>query len=241
MTTKHFAINTRDTDVAEFDVRGGIEAQLVSIRRATVSCSWYHISAALGNTFDLREAATDYTVTIPAGNYSITSIATALQTAIAATLAANTYTVATNTDTGVLTITRTAGAANWSVRFASYPRMAKVLGFAATDQAPAAVVSVSGSSPVWLEPAYVWLNSPEISRVMQVVDGYQKIAAIPVSTMFENATLENDAETDIYATGFVTYIGRYRFYLTDEFSDTVRLPMNGGTIMVEVWMKDTRL
>lgn len=89
----------------------------VTLRSAEIPKSWYGFSAAAGNTsMTVTVSATPYTVTIPDGNYTASTLAAALQTAMSAS-GAGTFTVTYSSTTGLITIVRSTG--NFTLSFAS--------------------------------------------------------------------------------------------------------------------------
>jgi hypothetical protein len=114
------------------------------VAHAIIPATAYSVQTGYNDTIYFDEGGPLITCTIPQGNYTTTTIATAVGTAMtAATLNARTYTAAVSTLTEVMTIT---GSSNFSLRFATgvTATARTVLGYAAADTT-AATTAVGGS------------------------------------------------------------------------------------------------
>lgn len=82
----------------------------VTLRSAEIPKTWYEFSAAAGNTsMVVTVSGTPTAITIPDGNYTGSTLASALQTALVAAYGGGSFTVAYSDVTGKLTITKTSG------------------------------------------------------------------------------------------------------------------------------------
>lgn len=90
----------------------------VTLRSAEIPKSWYGFSAAAGNTsMTVTVSGTPTTITIPDGNYTATTLAAAVQTALVAAYGGGSFTVSYNATTNLITITK--GSGNFTLSFAS--------------------------------------------------------------------------------------------------------------------------
>lgn len=90
----------------------------VTLRSAEIPKSWYGFSAAAGNTsVVVTVSGTPTTITIPDGNYTATTLAAALQAALVASYGGGSFTVAYNSTTNLITITKASG--SFTLSFAS--------------------------------------------------------------------------------------------------------------------------
>lgn len=82
----------------------------VTLRSAEIPHSWYAFSSAAGNTsMVVTVSGTPATITIPDGNYTGTTLASALQTALVAAYGGGSFAVSYSTATNKLTITKSSG------------------------------------------------------------------------------------------------------------------------------------
>ena len=197
------------------------------IRRVIHTQGWLFLRAP-DNTFTLREAvATDFTITVPASNYTLAAFATALQTALNAVGAANTYVVTPTAATGIITMTLSAGATNFSFRLASFTRMAAHLGFTATDNAPAGV-TIASAFAVRLAPAFVFLccsgmslstGGPSIvSNAFTTVGVPPVVATLATTGAFTSQEYNEDPSDDYH---FRISSNSIVFTLYDEFNTKI--------------------
>jgi hypothetical protein len=90
----------------------------VTLRSAEIPQSWYAFSSAAGNTsFVVTVNSTPTTITIPDGNYTASSLASALQSALVAVYGAGTFAVSHSSTTNMLTFTKSSG--NFTFSFAA--------------------------------------------------------------------------------------------------------------------------
>lgn len=232
---RHFIQNEVGENRIIYRLPGGIQLKRMMIRRCIIESSHYHVNSSLGNTFELEEGGAALTVTIPEGNYSITSFATAVATALN-TAGANTYTVAGNLDTAKLTVTRTAGALAWRLLFASFSRMAHITGFSGDGVAGAG--PFTADNPVWLAPGWVFLVCPQLARAGGTMAANHIVASIPVAPsgegLFGSDVITGRLESD----GFVIEgyaLEELEFYLVDPDRGVEPLELNGGRFCVELW------
>lgn len=116
--------------------QGTMGANTIVCTAAVIPKSWYLVNANL-NTFTLSEGLNDFTVTIPIGNYSFTTLRSALETALNAA-GAWTYTVTASQLLGKYVITVTGnGGVQPNLTFPAYPYgthpLARALGMASTE------------------------------------------------------------------------------------------------------------
>lgn len=91
----------------------------VTLRSAEIPQSWYAFSSAAGNTsFVVTVSSTPTTITIPDGNYTASSLASALQAALVYAYGAGTFTVSHSSTTNLLTFTKLSG--NFTFSFATH-------------------------------------------------------------------------------------------------------------------------
>lgn len=201
----------------------------VSMRRVVHTGSAYQVSAT-SNTFTLLEGAVNITITTTAGNYSSASFAAMLQAALnAGAGVVNTYAVAINADTGILTVTLTAGVANFSFQLATFARMAAIMGFAATSPA-ATAVTISGIYPVRLSPSYYLLVSPSLNsgRTGPSLTGQQAIALLA----FEGGRYASQV-LDETETAYAISSSSFEAWLVDEFGEGP-VNLNNGLLAIDL-------
>lgn len=99
----------------------------VTLRSAEIPKTWYEFSAAAGNTsMVVTVSATPTTITIPDGNYTGSTLASALQTALVAAYSGGSFTVTYSDVTGKITITKASG--NFTLSFADQVQSQSVCG-----------------------------------------------------------------------------------------------------------------
>lgn len=195
------------------------------VERVAHSNSWYFIDVPR-NTFQLLEGAGPaVTVTLTPGNYARVSFATEVARALnAAGGAGNTYACAVNADTGVLSVSLTAGATNFAFQLASFPRMAAHLGFAASNFA-ASGVTQAGSLPVRIAPTFVYLAGLGV-KYHGLTN--RAIMLLPCGERFTPVEYENSAPEKM-----VIADGSLEFFLVDEFGARVG-DLRGGILAVDI-------
>ena len=203
-----------------------LAASELAILRAGFTGSGYQIATGLA-TLELNEGGVTFTITLTPGNYTAVSFAAHLQGVLNALGAANTYAVTISADTGLLTTSITAGAANHAYRFVGFGRMAAIMGYAATNPAIAATTTTS-TYPVRLSAAFYYLvsNTCIAGPVTNLVNSRRvAVLAAEGGRFGVNDSLQD--ETIFYA----QREGRAQFSLVDEFGDAV--PLNGGLLWVD--------
>lgn len=180
----------------------------LKIIQAEIPFTYYTINS-LNNTFTLTESGGggDATVTIPVGTYTISSLQTALNTALtAASPNTRTYTSTYSTSTQKLTITVSSG--TFTLTFVGYsPYLA--LGMSTGANASTGTSLVSPNIPLVTGPNYVYVNSDTLGSL---VDTYvpqrgvnfatglkgPQIAKIPMDCNFGGISFYNDPVHDIW-------------------------------------------
>lgn len=90
----------------------------VTLRSAEIPQSWYAFSSVAGNTsMTVTVSGTPTTITIPDGNYTASSLATAVQAALVAAYGGGSFTVTYNSTTNLITIAKSSG--SFTLSFAS--------------------------------------------------------------------------------------------------------------------------
>lgn len=205
----------------------------IKILSAEIPFGFYVINSS-NNTFTYTEGATSYTITIAAGNYSGTTLASALQTAIAARSAGFTVTYASSTL--LFTFTHNT-VTTWSLYFAGRNTLYSFMGFN-----PNTLYSGSGVGSVITSvnvaqatgPKYLYLNSRKIGPFINfnLADGspaggdFPGLAKIPINTTFGNTIFYQDPDPEKY---FDLFIG-VRFDTIDFYftlgSDQSQTPLD---------------
>jgi hypothetical protein len=121
-------INSRDRNLQQYPSPSSFRWRLfrplkdivkVQIAGGTIPGCLYNINVGW-NTFSFQEASNIYTLTIPPGRYTYETVCTTLASVLNSIPGIiNTYAVAINGTTGLLTIQRTAGAAAFALLFSS--------------------------------------------------------------------------------------------------------------------------
>lgn len=102
----------------------------VTLRSAEVPYSWYSFSASAGNTtFKATVNSVQETITIADGNYTSTTFATAIQTALNTAFSGNKFTVTYSDSTNKLTIAHSS-ADTWSLDFQDTTQQQEICGSA---------------------------------------------------------------------------------------------------------------
>ena len=152
------------------------EVRQLSIIGGSIPIPYLNIDSGW-NKFTLQENGVNYTVTIPVGFYNITTLISALITALNSCGASNTYTVTQVNGRGALQFTATAGGLNFAFLFSTgsyvdvmdYRTKAllemncpgRILGFGWADYYQASNSIISPRLPnLWfgLERSYLYLN-----------------------------------------------------------------------------------
>lgn len=82
----------------------------VTLRSAEIPQSWYAFSSAAGNTsMTVTISSTPTTITIPDGNYTSTTLAAAVQTALVTAYGGGSFTASYSATTNLITITKATG------------------------------------------------------------------------------------------------------------------------------------
>ncbi len=203
----------------------------VNVLKAIHTGSAYQIPTGF-NTFILREATpASFTVTLPPGTYSAVSFGVALAAALNATAAVNTYACNVNVDTGLLSVTLTAGATNFAFWLTGLPRMAAVMGFAAANPAPAGVV-LTGVFPVRLNPSYYLLVSPTLSSGATgpaLTDHRGAVALLG----YDRGRYTSQSYVEDDRTYYELNGGHVEFFLQDEFGVSP-VVLNNGKLVVDL-------
>ncbi len=203
----------------------------VALLRAILTASPYQIAAG-SNTFTLRESTpADFVVTLTPGNYTGIAAATHIATQIAATAATNTYSVTFNPSTGYLTIARTAGAVTFGLQLAATPRMAAIMGFAATNFA-ATSTTVTSTMPVRLQASFYYLVSQTLNAgfTATIADDH-RIAILGA----DNGAYQITSTTLDQMVWYTPTTQNLVFSLVDEFGGAVLL--NGGMLAIQVLIR----
>lgn len=196
------------------------------LNRAVHSGSAYQVVAPFNMFIIFESTPAQFVVTIPPGNYANASFATACQVAINGSGAVNTYGCAVNANTGLLTVTRTAGVLTFGLGFLASPRMAQITGFPQANMA-AAFVAVVGTFPIRISPTVYYLCSRELSGG-QALGVPGAIAILPV----ELGRFASQYTDEITTEKYTIHTGQITLFLRDEFGlEPVNL--NGGLLAVD--------
>lgn len=113
----------------------------VKLTKANIPYTWYNVVSTNNQVILIEQPNPGVLATIPVGNYTGTSLASALQTALNAVAVLHTYTVTFNTLTQFFTITGSAG--TFSLDFSTPNSAAARLGFAAGVTTTPAITTTS--------------------------------------------------------------------------------------------------
>lgn len=183
----------------------------------------FDIITTRNNTFVYTYNAVSTTITIPTGTYTGTSMATQLQTLIAAVTAG--MTVTWSDITLRFTFTQTVGALAWSLNFGSRLTPYSQLGFLPNTTTSAIGVGSSIVSPTVASvtgPYYLYLNSRTLGSLVNfnLPDGAAtatgpEVARIPINVNYGSVIFYNDPDPSKYFDFFVgNHITNFDFYLT---------------------------
>lgn len=149
----------------------------VTLRSVKIPNVFYNISAALGNnTVNWQRGASSYSITLPDGNYSTTTLATQLATMMNA-VDSNSYQVFFSTVSYTTTIT---GTAAFILRF-SLPGaagIAKILGFRTIDTGSATAQTGTKAWNLAL-PYTFYINITQLSFTAESTSKYQYTFLLP--------------------------------------------------------------
>jgi len=151
------SISSRDRTVGStgpsdftVDIPGGVEIKKFRLVQAEIPFTWYTVNSNNYNIDFTENGGAEISTTVPAGNYTSTTIVTAIASALnGATLAGDgrTYSVTIDADTSKLTITTSVG--TFSLLFVTGTsgssgtdsHIGLVLGYTVTDKASASSIT----------------------------------------------------------------------------------------------------
>lgn len=175
------------------------------------------------NTFVYTIGGVPTTITIPVGTYTGTSLATQLQTLLAAVTAG--MTVTWSDTTLRFTFTQTISAVAWSLTFGSRLTPYSVIGFLPNTITSAVGVASTIVSPTVASvtgPYYLYLNSRTLGSMVNfnLPDGAAtgagpELCRIPINVNFGSVIFYNDPDPEKYFDFFIgNQITTFDFYLT---------------------------
>lgn len=175
------------------------------------------------NTFTFRSGGTFTTITIPAGTYTGTTLATQLQTLIQ--VASPGFLVTWSATTLRFTFTFSGGPFTWGFTFPAGRQSAySLMGFLPNSTTEifnnGSIVSPTVASPTG--PYYLYLNSRTVGSLVNfnLPDGAAsgagpEICRIPINTNYGGVILYNDPDPEKYFDFFIgNQITSFDFYLT---------------------------
>lgn len=194
----------------------------VKVLSASIPFVFYPISSA-NNTFTYTEGATPYTITIAPGNYTGTTLASALQTAIQVRSAG--FTVSYSTTTLLMTFTHNTATA-WSIYFPTRDSLYSFMGFK-----PQTLYSASGIGSVIVSPYvarasgpdYLYLNSRKLGPFINfnlsdnsaTGGDFPGLCRIPINASYGSTIIYEDPDPEKY---FDLFLGNqfdsFDFFLT---------------------------
>lgn len=215
-----YYFTSRDENVAAYKV---LEASIPFV--------FYTINST-NNTFIFTQGI-NYTITIPPGTYTGTSLATAVQTLIVPLSAG--FTVTYSTTTLLYTFTHNIAGA-WGISFPTRDTPYSFLGFLPTttysNTGVSSIVSVMAAQPVG--PTYIYVNSRKLGPFtnFNLSDGapsggdFPGLCRIPINAAYGSTILYKDADPEKYFDLFLGHqFDTFDFYLTLG-SDQSQVPLD---------------
>lgn len=191
----------------------------VCLLSASIPKSYYSIQDGQ-NTFIVKEGASEYTVTIPEGTYSIKEFLTVLKTRIEL-VASNTYTITFNYQTGKIKFASSNPVTTWFLIFGDH--MYNRLGFEKNSTNGSAIGVINSDNVIDMSPeSDLFIRSDIISGGSDAnedifydiqagnVVPFGRIQVIDADPQQHSRVLNNTQDT-------------YRFHLTDEFGNPINL------------------
>ena len=201
----------------------------IDLESIVLTKSWYVIMNGINNTFDFTVAATPYTATIAEGNYTETTLAVAIETAMNLVFAGFTVT-APSALTGKYTI------ANASSFIIKVTKGSRTIGF--TVETSDAVTHTADSIYNLGYDNQVYLTSSELSQTSENFINEiqsQSIATIPATQNFGGYLIKEYSQPiNLINQKFTRTLDSIDFKLI--FSDGSRVPNNGGVLTVNLYV-----
>lgn len=208
-----------------------------TLRSVKIPNVFYNISSTLGNaTIVWQRGANGYSVTIPDGNYSTTTLATQLAASMNAT-DSNSYQIAFSTTSYTTTIT---GTAAFTIYFGSAPAvgMAKILGFNPVSTATATVVTGTKAWNLAL-PYTFYINISQLGMFAESTSKNQYTFLLPSNAnggdliTFDEGNYKNSISVNVANLSFLnielrTTNGAYANLLGLDWTFILRLSTNAS-------------
>jgi hypothetical protein len=232
--------NTNESfTITDTSNRFSVPPRSVKLTSACIPYTWQNVTTG-NNQFTLTEAGPGITITIPPGNYSGASLATAVATALNTSGATNTYTVTFSSATQKFTISATG---NFTLTFSLSSTIAKRLGFTAGTTTPSGTSVTSTSVAILADDNEIFVCC---NLVEGIDNGYdilvsgaaansQILAVVPINSTPQGNTIVYTAQDDdpffpitqsewgkIYSAGDTT-ARSIAFFLQLPSGDTVNL------------------
>jgi len=205
----------------------------ITLINCSIPKSWFLIHTS-NSTFTLIENAVSSTVSIPLGNYSFVTLATALSTALnTASTAGQTFTVTGSTVTGKYTFTRTVGTAVTSLSFAA-SKIGAVIGFE-TDVYPLVasvvtsvnVVNLQAYQSILIQCDVVGGQDTVLSQIVPTIPSYAQVIYVENTPAYVSKPLGNNAASSI------------NFWLTDGLGNNIDLNGLNWQCTVTLYKEDS--
>jgi hypothetical protein len=186
--------------------RYSLPPQYVKLVSASIPYTWYSISTS-NSSLSVSEppSITQTVITIPSNNYTGTTLATALQTALNSAGLTHTYTVTYSGTTNLFTISATG---NFILHFAASGSLASQLGFASNSTTTSATSVTSTMQAQFLTDYEIFICSNLVSGIdngyAEFVSGSainsQILAVVPIDSTPQNTIINytNDGMNPSY-------------------------------------------
>lgn len=197
----------------------------VRLLNAVIPRSWYNISSDLATNSVVFNDGSDYTVSLTAGQYTASALATHLQTQLNASGSSVTFTVTYSTTTLLFTI---AGDSAITLKWASSGKLGTLLGFgtsnssSATSHTATSAASITYDTSIYVTCAS--LNNPIATMYLTPYD-YQALARIFVGNDLDGTDMEYFTEDPPFLPIDISLVNTIDIYLC--FHDKSPVLFNG--------------
>ena len=230
----------------------------IQIAGGTVPGCLYNLNTGW-NQFTFQEGTTKWNVTIPPGRYTYETLCTKLASVLNSLAGAtNTYTVAIDGTTGVLTLQRTAGAANFAFLFLTGDHRdfydqnntlqkintpAKLFGFGRADYTNSGATLIAPNIvdlEFLLNRAYVYINhdnTQDLNTIERSVGRQQPHAIVYFDELRNNYKfLNKDTFEPLYSSypAPISRMSAFEIAIRDEFDRCVDFNGRDFTLLLEV-------
>lgn len=229
MSTSNFDV------ILSANINNNLKAfRIVSVQ---IPFKFYPVNST-NNLIYFMEGASPATATIPIGNYSASTLATAIVTAMnLVSPSLSTYTVTYNNTTDAFTFTISAGTFRFMFGTNSLNSASSIIGF--TGDGTLLSTQVSNIAPILSGYPAIYLRSNTLSGHLPAMYVQSNIissvmAVIPLNVNFNNLILYNDQSDQFYDIN-VKILNKIDFQITDPSGNIIDL--RGSPIYIEIEFK----